>query len=202
MFRTHAILLLPLLVACAKTTSPESGGAQAVGSQAADPSGSTISETALADEGLIQQSVDFDGNGKAEIINFYQVRTDGSRQLVRKQVDMNRDGKVDVKTALNERGEIAREDIDGDYDGTFEWVDHYQDGVRMITEYDTDGDGKPNVFKYYVKDGSGKVYLDRKERDENSDGKIDLWEKFDATGAVTITGRDKDGDGNMDERIE
>ena len=89
-----------------------------------------------------------------------------------------------------------------DYDGAFDWTDHYQKGVRVMSEYDTDSDTKPNVFKYYIRSEDGSMHLDRKERDEDGDGKIDVWERFSLTGEVIRTGRDTDGDGKVDVREE
>jgi hypothetical protein len=84
----------------------------------------------------------------------------------------------------------------------FDWTDHFQDGVRVMSEYDTDHDGKPNVFKYFARNDDGSVYIDRKERDSDGDGKIDVWERFNEEGLVIRTGRDTDGDGKMDVREE
>ena len=92
--------------------------------------------------------------------------------------------------------------MDSDYDGAMDWTDHYKRGVRVMSEYDTDYDGKPNVFKYYIEGDDGRMYLDRKERDEDGDGKIDVWERFSREGEVVRTGRDTDGDGKVDEREE
>jgi hypothetical protein len=192
-----ALVLVAALSGCAK----KSIGPELSASAPNGGSPQQVSESAV-EEGLIQQKVDFDGDGEPEIINYYRERAEASRELVKKELDLNRDGKIDVRDYMKDNGTLEKEEVDGDFDGKFEWVDHYQDGVRMETEYDTDGDGRPNVFKYYLKDPSGKIYLDRKERDENGDGKIDVWEKFDTTGAVVITGRDLDGDGKMDEREE
>lgn len=177
--------------------------AGACGGRAASPSEaytSKVSEALNDTTGLIEQTVDLDGNGTVEIKNFYRERAEASRLLVRKELDMNRDGRFDVISLFDE-GELTREEMDSDYDGAFDWTDHYQNGVRVMSEYDTDGDGAPNVFKYYVRDEAGAVVLDRKERDEDGDGKIDVWERF-KNGEVIRTGRDTDGDGRMDEREE
>ena len=135
-----------------------------------------------------------------DIKNYYRERSDAPRLLVRKEMDLNRDGKTDVISLFDPDGMLEREELDADYDGRFDWIDHYQKGERVMSEYDTDSDGRPNVFKYYIKGSDGLVHLDRKERDEDGDGAIDVWEKFSQAGEVTRTARDTDGDGRMDVR--
>jgi hypothetical protein len=154
------------------------------------------------EEGLTQQDIDLDGDGKVEIQNFYRERADAPRLLVRKELDLNHDTKIDIVSYFDLEGVLEREEMDSDYDGRFDWTDHYQHGVRVMSEYDTDYDGRPNVFKYYIKGDDGDVHLDRKERDEDGDGKIDVWERFAPTGEVVRTGRDIDGDGKVDVREE
>jgi hypothetical protein len=182
-----------LMVACAK-----GGGSTGASTESGPP---PITER-TTEAGLVEASIDLDGDGKPEIRNFYRVRADAPRLLVRKEVDMNRDGKMDVVSVFDDSGVLDREEMDSDYDGFFDWTDHYQKGDRVMSEYDSDNDGKPNVFKYFMRGEDGTVRLDRKERDEDGDGKIDVWERFDATGAVIRMGRDTDGDGKVDIREE
>lgn len=160
-----------------------------------------VSETELSDEGLVLQEVDLDGDGGADVINYLRPRADAPRLLVRKEMDLNRDGRVDVVSFFDDVGTLEKEEMDSDYDGQFDWTDHYKNGMRVMSEWDSDFDGKPNVFKYYAR-VDGKTYLDRKERDTDGDGLIDLWERFGQDGQVIRTGRDTDGDGKMDVREE
>ena len=153
-----------------------------------------LNETATAD-GLRQVTIDLSGDNKPEITNFFRDRAGAEPLLMRKDVDLNRDGKVDVSTSFDDAGLRVKEDIDGDFDGRADWVDHYIDGKRSMTEIDTDFNGSFDLFKYFE---GGKVR--RKERDTNTDNKIDLWEYLDEQGNVTKTGRDIDGDGKMDVR--
>ena len=186
-----AVLALVLAGGCAKKSEPE------------DPNASVadrVIETELPDEGLTLQEIDLDEDGKPDIKNYYRERSDAPRLLVRKEMDLNRDQKTDVISLFDSEGNLEREELDADYDGKFDWIDHYQKGERVMSEYDTDADGKPNVFKYYIKGSDGLVHLDRKERDEDGDGQIDVWEKFSPAGEVTRTARDTDGDGRMDVR--
>ena len=186
------------LSACGKKNAPASAGS--------DDSlyGSKVKEKEMTAEGLIRQSIDLDADKRPEIFNFYRERADAPRLLVKKEIDLNRDGKVDVISYFDDDGVLEKEEMDGDYDGVFDWTDHYQDGWRVMSEYDTDFDGIANVWKYYTRaeEGQGQPQLDRKERDTDGDGKVDVWERFNEKGEVTRTGRDTDGDGKMDVREE
>jgi hypothetical protein len=192
-FRPLALLaVVALMGAC--------GGKDAKSSS--DAYTTKVSERILEEEGLIEQLVDLDVDGRDDIRNLYRERADAPRLLVRKELDLNKDGKFDVLSFFDDDGELIREEMDSDYDGRFDWTDHYQNGARVMSEYDTDYDGAPNVFKYYIRNDDGVVVLDRKERDEDGDGKIDVWERFNDAGEVVRTGRDTDGDGRMDVREE
>jgi len=159
-----------------------------------------VTERELPEQGLIQQEVDLDVDGKPEIVNYFRQRSE-DRLLVKKEVDLNHDGRIDLISYFDDSGKLKKEQMDSDYDGSFDWTDHYRDGKRVMSEYDTETDGKPNVFKYYEV-AEGQTRLARKERDTDGDGKIDVWERFDAEGNVIRTGKDTDGDGKMDERSE
>lgn len=192
--RTMMVAAVVAVAGCAKDPGASTG---ASGPDAPPP----ITER-TTEAGLVESSIDLDGDGKPEIRNYWRERADAPRLLVRKEVDMNRDGKADVISYFTDDGVLDREEMDSDYDGFFDWTDHYQKGTRVMSEYDSDNDGKPNVFKYYTRSDDGSVHLDRKERDEDGDGKIDVWERFDATGNVIRMGRDTDGDGKVDIREE
>jgi hypothetical protein len=69
---------------------------------------------------------------------------------------------------------------------------------EILTEYDLTHDGKPDVWKYTLKDASGKEILLRKEKDLNGDGKIDAWEKYAPDGSLVRVVYDLDFDGKPD----
>jgi hypothetical protein len=69
---------------------------------------------------------------------------------------------------------------------------------EVVTEYDTNRDGKPDVWKYTRKDAQGKEVLVRKEKDLNGDGRIDTWEAYAADGTLTRLVYDLDFDGKPD----
>jgi hypothetical protein len=193
-----SLTVTSLLVAgCGKKNSPSAAGGEA------DPFATKVREKEMSESGLVRQSIDLDADDQAEIFNFYRERADAPRLLVKKEIDLNRDGRVDVISYFDGEGRLEKEEMDGDYDGVFDWTDHYQDGFRVMSEYDTDFDGVANVWKYYIRNDDGsQPRLDRKERDTDGDGQVDVWERFNASGEVIRTGRDTDGDGKMDVREE
>lgn len=192
----HLLLVVAVLslAGCPKKSKPEAGPKQ--GPTVIDDF--RIVEKTLPD-GLVLQEVDTDNDDKPDVFNTFQPRTNAPRLLVRKEVDLDLDGKVDQISYYNDDGEMEREERDRDFDGHFDWTDHYQDNRRVMTEVDSDRDGKMDVFSYYEGE---PPRITRKERDTNGDLKIDIWERFDDKGVVTRTGRDTDGDGKMDERDE
>lgn len=152
-------------------------------------------------DGLILEEVDLNNDGQPEIFNYFRPREGADRLLVRKDVDLNRDGNVDARSWYDDAGLLELEEFDGDFDGQYDIWDHYQDvdgtgtSIRVSTHIDTTYDGKPNIYTFYR---DGKVV--RKERDTNGDGIIDQWEKFDSEGKVVKSGRDSNYDGNIDQR--
>lgn len=201
--RTWTLLLLPtLLAACPKAGTPSTPDGADTSGAAATTAGSNSPATGIAEqlttsvtpEGLTEVKVDMNRDGKPEITNYYRERTEG-RLLLRKDSDLDRDGRVDVRTEFDDGGERVKEHYDLDFDGRVDAVDHFIGGKRTFSEVDTDFNGTFDLFKYY-ENGVAR----RKERDTDADGRIDLWEYLDEQGSVVKVGRDTNGDGVMDQR--
>jgi len=184
-------MLLPLAISLLGTGCPKTTGS---GTAASTQEAGTLGER-TTDDGLVEQQIDINGDGKADIYNNFQPRTEGVRHLVRKEVDLNWDGQVDVRTWFDPSGKIEKEEMDGDFDGHVDWLDHYQGGMRVLSEVYTENDGHFDLFRIYE---GGKVR--RKERDTNGDQQVDFWEYLDENGNVVKVGQDVDGDGVMDVR--
>lgn len=142
------------------------------------------------------RELDLNRDNKPDVWTFYVTAkgADGQERerKVRKEIDFNGDGRVDITQYFNEREEKVRESMDQDFDGKVDSVLFYEKGVNVRTERDVSGDGKSDVWLYYEK---GK--LTRKERDTNADGRVDNWEYWE-NGQVDRIGDDLDGDGNVD----
>jgi hypothetical protein len=164
------------------------------------PSVDRVTETALDEEGLIMQEIDLDADGRPDVENVYRERGNNGRVHVQKKLDLNLDGKYDVISTFDDSGALETEKMDSDFDGVYDWTDHYKSGSRVMTEQDTNFDGRTDIWYYYTDGPDGRPRIDRKTRDTSGDGRVDHWERFDDEGNVMRTGRDTDGDGKMDER--
>lgn len=182
--RSSLFLLLPLLLAAKK---PEA--------TVAPDNTNTATKTSTTEGTVTTVKIDFNNDGRPEIINYYQQVDADTKWLQRKEIDLNRDGRVDVVTEFDSTGQMIREQMDGDFDGRIDWRDTYKNGRRAVSEVDTDYNGSFDVRKEYE---NGVVR--RKWRDTNGDQTPDFLEILDERGNVTQTGQDTNGDGKIDER--
>lgn len=188
--RILVLVALPLMLAARTPKGTQTAPEQVT------PTGPTKTTSTTA-EGMVEVKVDLNNDGVVEIINYYRQTTPETRLLMRKDMDLNRDGRVDISSTFNEAGRLVQEQMDSDFDGKVDWIDEYGDGRRTVTKVDTDFNGTFDMVKYFE---NGMVR--RKERDTNADGKVDFWEYLDERGNVIQTGQDIDGDGKMDVRQE
>lgn len=155
---------------------------------------SPIRPERAADEKVVELDINGD---KTPDVWTYTTKAKGAdgaekERLVRKELDINWDGKVDLTQYYDERENKVREAMDLDFDGKVDAIYFFEKGVNTRREEDVDGDGRTDVFKFYE-----KARLVRKERDSNSDGKVDYWEYWEKD-QVDRIGEDLDGDGTVD----
>ncbi|MCB9759175.1 MAG: hypothetical protein H6739_05005 [Alphaproteobacteria bacterium] len=148
-----------------------------------------------SEDGLTLVEIDLNNDGRPDVYNYYRERAQAARLLVKKEIDLNWDGRIDIISFYDDTGTLIREEMDGDFDGQVDWIDHYQGGRRVMSEVDTEYDGRFDLWKYYE-----GTRIRRKERDTTGDGRVDYWEYFNDDGEIVKTGRDIDGDGEMDVR--
>ena len=141
---------------------------------------------------------DVDGDGKPEVMKYYQEGPDAERpgeqklNLVRQDIDLNWDGRLDVCRYFNPAGIVIREEMDLDFDGRVDEVRTYEEGVVVLSQRDRNNDGRADVIRRYK---AGK--LAQKEIDTNEDGQADRWEYFDGERLERV-GIDLDHDGKVD----
>ena len=92
-------------------------------------------------------------------------------------LDLNQDGKQDLRTYYDNKGSITREEIDGDFDGLVDIIDYYTNNVRTESQIDTNSDNTFDVFRFYEQEK-----LKREDLDINYDNKIDLTYTYDNDG--------------------
>lgn len=114
-------------------------------------------------------------------------------RLVRRELDLNFDGKTDFVRHYDVRGNIARDEVDTDFNGAYDRVAYYSSNVITRRDIDADENGVIEESRFYV---SGQLF--RIERDENQDGQTDYWQFFNE-GVLTRAGYDRDGDRIIDE---
>lgn len=191
-----AALGIALLGAACGGSKVRSGGPQA---PAKEPGGSK-GPIAGGKQGATDdvRTADLDGDGRPEVYKYYRSGSDpdhpGEKKnlLVREDLDLNWDGKIDIWRYFDERGQVVKEEWDTDYDGKVDEIRYFEGGVIVRDERDRNNDGHFDVVRYYK---NGK--LERKEVDTNGDGKIDRWEYYSGN-ILDRVGIDKDHDGTID----
>lgn len=139
---------------------------------------------------------DLNHDKKPDVWTYTVAGKDGAERVVRKEFDLNYDGKVDLTRVYAPDGQLERDILDLDFDGRTDQVNHYEKGQLVRKERDLDYDGRPDQWVYYER---GRIV--RKELDANRDGKVDEWEYWE-NGQVDRVGKDVDGDGQVDQWIK
>ena len=136
--------------------------------------------------------LDINGDGKPDIFKHYK-EVGERRVIVKRESDLNADGKIDVVRLYNVKEQPTQETVDLDFDGNKDVVRTFEEGKLIREAFDMNLDGKPDLTKFF-EDGA----LIRKEQDSKLDGKVDYWEYFDEKGKLERIGVDHDGDGAID----
>ena len=186
MLRPALLVLIASLAACAKSAPVTMASAQ-----------EAAKETVV--DGRIRVDVDVDGRDGPEVVNFY-VERDGRRVLVEKQADFEGDGVPELRTLFDDAGVRVREELNTDYDKSFDWVDTFTAGVRATSEIDTDGNGRTDLRKIYNPDGTlTKEWLVPK-RGQETEQIVEQRTLFGADRQVICVERDKELDGVLEEK--
>lgn len=144
------------------------------------------------------QLTDVNKDGQPEVCKYYSQSEDPQKPgqtkkiLLRQALDINWDGRIDIKRFFAADGLVTREEWDADYDGKVDEVRIFKQGKIARSDRDLDNDGLMEVVRYYT---DGK--LERKETDTNKDGQVDRWEYFNGM-VIDRIGIDRDFDGNID----
>jgi hypothetical protein len=184
-------LVLVALVSCSSGRGAlKSGDGQSSGATVAE----NIQQPRRSDEKVTAFDLNHDGKPDLWVYTVKSKTADGREydKLVRKEMDINWDGKVDIVRYYDENEQLVKETLDLDFDGKVDQWNYYEKGVLVRKERDLDYGGKPDLWIYYEK---GQIV--RKERDTNHNGKVNYWEYWE-NGQVDRVGEDLDGDGKVD----
>lgn len=151
-----------------------------------------MADESFDESAYASRTLDLNGDGIGDAWQFSSV-VEGKRVVIRKEVDLDSDGRVDLIRKFSERGDVTEERLDLDFDGRVDVVNFFEKGKITRKEYDTNYDSKVDVWTFY----EGGV-LDRKEADLDHDGRLDYWEYYER-GKVDRVGVDRDGDGQVDD---
>ncbi len=154
-------------------------------------------KTLITEGGLKVKEFDLNQDMEPDVFKYYKPiknAENGTTEyvLVKRELDLNNDGKIDVLTEYDDERQIVMETFDLDFDGRIDLTDHYANGQLIKKDVDFAFDEKPDMFKYFL-----KGQLVRKEKDRNNDGRIDYWEYWEK-GRLDRIGVDVDGDGEVD----
>jgi len=182
--------LLPLAVvlvtACAHQAPREEKPADAAGQGAAVEQAGTRLEP-----GEKLAEIDLNRDGRADVWKVTH-EVDGKDLLVRKEMDLNGDGRIDAREFYGPEGVLEKVVYDMDFDGQPDVVRFYEKDQLVRKEYALGFDGASRTYSFYEK---GKLI--RKERDTNADGHVDYWEYWE-NGKLDRIGYDDDADGQVD----
>ncbi len=150
---------------------------------------------------LVVKRFDLDKNGQADVIKYFERfkspdNPDVTKErIVRKEIDLNGDGTVDITRYYDDEGTAQRETVDLNLDGTIDATNYYDNGKLARKEVHGKDGESVIATRFYI---GGK--LQRVERDRNDDGKVDLWEYYENENLQRI-GRDLNGDQKIDRWI-
>jgi len=134
--------------------------------------------------------------GRPNLWKYSVLVAEGRERVVRREVDLNGDGKVDEWDAYDEDGNLAKAVYDLDFDGKPDLVVSYEKGQLVKKELAPGFDGMARTVAYYE-----NAKLVRKERDSKGKGAIDTWEYYEG-GELDRIGYDDDGDGQVDRWVK
>lgn len=186
-----AVGALGLAFSCASAPAPQE---PRPGPVEAKPVDFNEHEAWAKERGLEVRRFDLNRDNEPDVFAYVRVASkDGEDdRVVRKDIDLNHDGRIDIVQMYRDNGEVESEQSDLDFDGKPDIIAYYENSELARKELDFDYDGKPDMTRYYVE---GKI--DHIESDNNGDKRVDTWEYF-VDGEIDRIGTDNDGDGIVD----
>ncbi len=142
-------------------------------------------------ENRSESLVDLNQDGTPDVRKVY-LASETTKVLVCREADLNFDGTKDIFVFFDQKGQISRDEVDLDYDGSIDIISTYAKGKVVKQEIDTNSDGLVDRIRHLEADVPVRV-----EGDTDGDRRIDYWEYYEAGRLIRI-GVDEDGDGRAD----
>ena len=142
-----------------------------------------------------EQTFDMNEDGKTDVWRKF-VLEGKKKRLVQKSFDLNYDGKIDFRRYYTANSKVERDEMDKDFDGTFDQFIFYKDNQVIRKEVSLSGDAHPEVVKYY--DLGELKYV---KYDKDRDSKYEYWEYFRGDKLARV-GYDSDQDGSPERFVE
>ncbi|TNE44632.1 MAG: hypothetical protein EP343_28650 [Deltaproteobacteria bacterium] len=164
-----------------------------------------IPEPQVGGPGEMVKKFDLNKDKRADLFKVFVYGTKNGKRvpvLVRAEIDLNGDGKIDVRRFYTDDIK-KRAEFDLDFDGRFDVIHFFDDEGNLVKKayfMRSRNPRRPDLLKYYEVVGKKKArrsVLVRKERDDNLDGRVDYWEYWE-NGNLDRIGRDTDYDGSVD----
>ena len=92
-------------------------------------------------EGEKVVALEVGGHGKPDLWKYSILVAEGQERLLRKERDLNGDGKVDVWEAYDDEGNVSKQAYDLDFDGKPDLVITYEKGQLVKKEFAPGFDG-------------------------------------------------------------
>ena len=156
---------------------------------------------------LKKQVFDMNKDGVVDLWKYYAYKTstdseDTELVIIRKELDLNFDGRVDRIMYYNHKENLIREDIDTNFNGRIDRIHHYDNMNLVRTEFyrakcnkmEIDGTHNPTVnpdmLRFYR-----QGVMTREELDEKCDGNHESVIIYNPNGEIAQIGKDANNDG-------
>lgn len=175
-----------------KSQAPDESGEDSQSAPSVNPNlrALRVDELRCSMKGQRADQQDLNADGKADLVSLYAGE---GTTLSCRQADFNFDGRLDAYFHYDEKGALAREQFDLDYDGRIDIGRTFKDGKLVLDEQDTNRDGFVDAWRRYDK---GRLL--RIETDRDGDGRADMFAYY-VAGRVDRIGYDVNGDGRVDQ---
>jgi hypothetical protein len=122
---------------------------------------------------------------------------DARKVMICREADVDGDGRKDIIRYYDDNGRSLREEADRNFDGKMDLAVVFQDGKIVRKEIDENSDGKIDTRIYFEKQIPMRAERDLAGRSTPTEWRPDRWEYYE-NGVMVRMGTDLDGDARVD----